>query len=262
MINNHKVVVVLPAYNAAETLEKTVADIPREVVDEIILVDDVSSDETLEVAKRLGLTVHSHSRNLGYGGNQKTCYRLALEAGADIVIMVHPDYQYDPTLAAPMAYMIAHGLYDVVIGSRILGKSCLKGGMPLYKYYANRILTFTQNLLMNWKLTEYHTGLRAFHRRVIETLPLERNSDDFVFDNQMLTQVHRHGFNLGEVSCPTKYFKEASSINFKRSCVYGIGCLINSVLFVTAKMRWYTPSFLEIDGWTPADAAAKEAAKN
>jgi glycosyltransferase involved in cell wall biosynthesis len=225
MIGAKKVVVVLPAYHAGKTLEITVSEIPRDVVDDVLLVDDASQDETVAVARRLGLRVFVHPKNRGYGGNQKTCYREALALGADIVVMLHPDYQYSPRLVGAMAHMAASGHYDVVLGSRILAQSARQGGMPLYKYVSNRVLTAVQNLLMDQKLSEYHTGFRAFTREVIETLPLDANSDDFIFDNQMLCQAVRAGFRIGEISCPTRYFPEASSINFKRSVVYGLGVL-------------------------------------
>ena len=225
MIGTHKIVVVLPAYQAGKTLERTVAEIPRDIVDDVICVDDASRDDTVEVAKRLGLRTFVHPANLGYGGNQKTCYREALALGADIVVMLHPDYQYSPKLLGAMAQMIASGHYDVALGSRILAQSALAGGMPFYKYVANRGLTFVQNLIMGQKLSEYHTGYRAFSRAVLETLPLEDFSKDFVFDNQMLCSAVKHGFTVGEISCPTRYFPEASSINFKRSVIYGLGVL-------------------------------------
>jgi len=225
VIGTHKIVVVLPAYQAGKTLERTVAEIPRDIVDDVICVDDASRDDTVEVAKRLGLRTFVHPANLGYGGNQKTCYREALALGADIVVMLHPDYQYSPKLLGAMAQMIASGHYDVALGSRILAQSALAGGMPFYKYVANRGLTFVQNLIMGQKLSEYHTGYRAFSRAVLETLPLEDFSNDFVFDNQMLCSAVKHGFTVGEISCPTRYFPEASSINFKRSVIYGLGVL-------------------------------------
>lgn len=221
----------MPAYNAAKTLPRTVAEIPREVVDEILLVDDASSDETVRLAHELDLTVFLHEKNFGYGRNQKTCYREALNRGADIVVMLHPDYQYSPNLIVPMAGMIAYGEYDAVIASRILGKGALEGGMPFYKYVANRFLTFVQNILLGYKLSEYHTGFRAFSRDVLENLPLEENSDDFVFDNEMLAQVIYFGRRLGEISSPTRYFPEASSINFLRSVRYGLGVLGTSLKF-------------------------------
>ena len=231
MLNNQKIVVVMPAYNAAKTLAQTVAEIPREIVDEILLVDDASADETVKVANELGLTVFQHAQNFGYGRNQKTCYREALQRGADIIVMVHPDYQYSPNLIVPMAGMIAFGEYDAVMGSRILGKGALEGGMPVYKYVANRFLTLAQNLLMNYKLSEYHTGFRAFRREVLENLPLEENSDDFVFDNEMIAQAVFFDYRIGEISCPTRYFEEASSINFSRSVRYGFGVLATSFKF-------------------------------
>jgi glycosyltransferase involved in cell wall biosynthesis len=234
MINGKRIAVVLPAYNAEKTLEATVRDLP-DIVDERILVDDHSSDATAELARKLGLTVHVHGRNRGYGGNQKTCYAMALANGADVVVMLHPDYQYDPLLVTPMASMIAFGVYDMALGSRILGGGAVRGGMPRYKYVANRVLTLLQNLLMGAKLSEYHTGFRAFSRELIEALPLQSNSDDFVFDNEMLTQACLLGARIGEISCPTRYFPEASSINFRRSCVYGLGVLKNSVLYRLAK---------------------------
>jgi len=234
LINGKRVVVVLPAYNAARTLEATVRELP-DLVDERILVDDHSSDATAEVARRLGLTVHVHERNRGYGGNQKTCYALALEHKADVVVMIHPDYQYSPLLVTAMASMVASGVYDLALGSRILGGGALRGGMPLYKYIANRALTTFQNLIMGAYLSEYHTGYRAFSRELIEALPLERNSDDFVFDNQMLAQAIMAGARIGEVSCPTKYFPEASSINFRRSSIYGLGVLKTAVAYRLAK---------------------------
>ena len=225
MIHGKRVMVVLPAYNAARTLERTYSELPREVVDQVILVDDASQDETSRLARDLGITTIVHARNLGYGGNQKTCYRNALQRGADFVIMVHPDYQYTPALVTAMASMIAVGLYDVVLGSRILGGGALRGGMPRYKYVANRALTLAQNAVTGRKLSEYHTGYRAFSRKVLETLPLDENSDDFVFDNEMLAQVIAFDFSIGEVSCPTRYFEEASSISFPRATRYGLGVL-------------------------------------
>lgn len=237
MLNNQKIIVVMPAYNAEKTLSKTVAEIPRDIVDEIFLVDDNSSDETVRLAKELNLKVFRHSKNFGYGRNQKTCYREALKSGADIVVMVHPDYQYSPNLIVPMAGMIAYGEYDVVLGSRILGKGALEGGMPLYKYIANRFLTLAQNILISQKLSEYHTGFRAFRREVLETLPLEENSDDFVFDNEMIAQAVWFGYRVGEISCPTRYFAEASSINFSRSVKYGFGVLATSVKFRAHRLK-------------------------
>jgi len=236
MIANRKICIVLPAYNAARTLEMTFHEIPDDVVDDVILVDDASTDDTLRLAKNLGVFAVRHDYNKGYGGNQKTCYRLALERGADVVIMLHPDYQYTPKLLLPMASMLCSGLFDVVLGSRILGKGALAGGMPVYKYVANRGLTFVQNILVGHKLSEYHTGYRGFTRSVIEKLPLERNSDDYIFDNQMLSQVIYLGFRVGEISCPARYFPEASSINFKRSVKYGLGVLKTSISFRLARL--------------------------
>jgi glycosyltransferase involved in cell wall biosynthesis len=233
-----KIAVVMPAYNAAKTVIQTVDEVHQQgIVDEIILVDDRSRDDTVAVASSLlGVRVHVHERNTGYGGNQKTCYRLALEAGADVVIMVHPDYQYTPKLIPAMASIIANGLHPCVLASRILGGYSLEGGMPAWKYVANRFLTLAENILLGAKLSEYHTGYRAFSRELLEQLDLSRNSDDFVFDNQMLAQILWHGFTIGEVSCPTKYFKEASSINFRRSVKYGLGCLSVGLRFRLAKM--------------------------
>jgi glycosyltransferase involved in cell wall biosynthesis len=231
MIQGKKVVVVMPAYKAEKTLERTYMEIPQDFVDVVILVDDASDDKTVAKAEDLGLNIFIHDKNLGYGANQKTCYREALKLGADIVVMLHPDYQYDPRLVSAMAAMLASEIYDVVLGSRILGNSQLRGGMPMYKYISNRFLTFVQNLLLGAKISEYHTGFRAFTRKVLEELPLLANSDDFVFDNQMLTQAIAFGFRIGEISCPTKYFPEASSINFRRSVIYGFGVLITSVLY-------------------------------
>ena len=217
---------VLPAYNAALTLEKTYNEIPFDIVDEVVLVDDMSKDDTVEVAKRIGIThVVRHTKNRGYGGNQKSCYDKALELNADIVIMLHPDYQYTPLLIQSMAHIIANDLYPVVFGSRILGKGALKGGMPLYKYFFNRCLTLTQNILLNQKLSEYHTGFRAFSREVLETVDYEANNDDFVFDNEMISQIFMAGFDIAEITCPTKYFDDASSINLSRSITYGLGVL-------------------------------------
>jgi glycosyltransferase involved in cell wall biosynthesis len=237
MYKDKKVVVVMPAYNAAQTLRKTFMEVMEQgIVDRVIVVDDASLDGTATLARSLPETeVFVHPRNLGYGGNQKTCYRLALEAGADIVIMVHPDYQYTPKLIPAMASMIGNGLYPCVLGSRILGGHALKGGMPLWKYVANRFLTFAENLLVGAKLSEYHTGYRAFSRELLERLPLDKNSDDFIFDNQMLAQVLWDGGMIAEVSCPTKYFPEASSINFRRSLKYGFGCLATGLAFRLAK---------------------------
>ena len=231
MLNGKKVVVVMPAYNAEKTLRKTYDEIPFEIVDEVVLVDDASRDRTSELAREMGMHTIVHTENLGYGGNQKSCYRAALGLGADIVIMVHPDYQYTPRLIPAMASMIAYGEFDAVLGSRILGIGALQGGMPYYKYIANRFLTLFENLLLGHKLSEYHTGYRAFSREILERLPLEANSNDFVFDNQMLAQIIWFGYRIGEVTCPTKYFEDASSINFRRSVVYGLGVLKTALQF-------------------------------
>lgn len=237
MINGKTIVVVLPAYNAAKTLEMTYREIPFDIVDDVVLVDDHSRDDTSAVGRELGIKhVIRHDRNRGYGGNQKTCYRAALDLGADIVIMLHPDYQYTPKLIPSMAYLIANDVYHVVLGSRILGKGARRGGMPLYKYIANRGLTFIQNLLVGQKLSEYHTGYRAFSRTVLETIDIEKNSDDFVFDNQMLSQIIMKDFEIAEVTCPTKYFDDASSINFRRSTIYGFGVLWTSLQHRLHKM--------------------------
>ncbi|MEM1123170.1 MAG: glycosyltransferase family 2 protein [Bacteroidota bacterium] len=237
MINNKKIIVIMPAYNAAKTLEKTYREIPFDIVDEVILTDDCSTDETVATAKKLGITeVIRHEYNKGYGGNQKTCYNRALELGGDIIIMVHPDYQYTPKLIESMSYLIANEVYPVVLGSRILGKGALKGGMPLIKYVANRFLTLFQNLLINQKLSEYHTGYRAFSREVLQTIAYNKNSDDFIFDNEMLAQIFYDGFEIAEITCPTKYFEEASSINLKRSAIYGLGVLRVSLIYRLNKM--------------------------
>jgi glycosyltransferase involved in cell wall biosynthesis len=229
MINNKKIVVVLPAYNAEKTLLDTLKEVPFKVVDDIVLVDDCSTDQTVALAKSLGIkNTYKHDSNLGYGANQKTCYKKALELNADIVIMLHPDYQYTPKLIESFSYVIANGVYPVVLGSRILGKGALKGGMPLYKYIFNRILTFLQNIIINQKLSEYHSGYRAFSASVLKNIKYEINSDDFLFDNQMLAQIFMSGYEVGEITCPTKYFKDASSINFMRSLKYGFGCLLVS----------------------------------
>src|SRR5262245_53865224 len=244
MYRDKKVVVVMPAYNAAKTLRQTYAEVRDQgIVDHIILVDDRSRDDTVAVAKTLeGVQVHVHEKNTGYGGNQKTCYRLALEAGADIVIMIHPDYQYTPKLIPAIASMIANDLHPCVLGSRILGGYSLRGGMPVWKYVANRWLTFMENVLLGAKLSEYHTGYRAFSREILERIDLSANSDDFVFNNQMLAQIFWHGFTIGEVSCPTKYFAEASSINFSRSVKYGFGCLSTGLKFRLGKMGLAKPA--------------------
>jgi glycosyltransferase involved in cell wall biosynthesis len=244
MLNEKKVVVVLPAYNAAKTLHRTVDEIPREIVDEIILTDDASRDNTSDLALELGLITIRHDRNRGYGGNQKTCYAAALARGADIVVMLHPDYQYTPKLVSAMTSMIAYGEYDGVLASRILGRGALKGGMPLYKYIANRALTFAENILIQEKMSEYHTGYRAWSRTLLERLPLLSCSDDFVFDNQMIVQAVHFGFRLGEISCPTKYFEEASSINFQRSVKYGFGVLGTALDFRLKRWGLSSPAFL------------------
>lgn len=231
---------VLPAYNAASTIEKTIAEIPQDLVDDIVLVDDKSSDNTIEVARKIGIKhIVQHTVNKGYGGNQKSCYHKAMELQADIIIMLHPDYQYTPKLILAMVSVIGNDLYKVVFGSRILGKGALKGGMPLYKYISNRFLTLFQNLLMNQKLSEYHTGYRAYHRQVLEAINFDQNSDDFIFDNEMVAQIFYHNFEIAEITCPTKYFEEASSINLKRSITYGLGVLKVSVLYFLTKLKLY-----------------------
>jgi glycosyltransferase involved in cell wall biosynthesis len=248
MFKNKKVVVVMPAYNAAQTLKMTYDDVmAQEIVDSVILVDDASNDETSSIARKLPKTrVHLHGKNLGYGANQKTCYKMALEEGADIVIMVHPDYQYTPMLIPAMASMIGNGLYHCVLGSRILGGHAVRSGMPFWKYISNRFLTLVENVMLGAKLSEYHTGYRAFSRELIEKLPLASNSDDFVFDNQMLAQVIWYGYTIAEVSCPTKYFAEASSINFRRSVEYGLGCLKTALKYRMSKTGFLrTPLFPE-----------------
>ena len=231
MIEGKRVIVVLPAYNAGKTLERTISEIPPGIVDECLVVDDASRDDTVAQARRLGIPCIVHSQNRGYGRNQKTCYTEALRRGADIVIMLHPDYQYSPRLIGSMAWQVASGEYDVVLGSRTLGAGALKGGMPVYKYVANRFLTAVENILLGIKLSEFHTGYRAFSRRVLESLPLHENSDDFVFDNQTLAQAVAFGFSIGEISCPTKYFPEPSSINFSRSVTYGLGVLGTAIRY-------------------------------
>jgi len=236
MIGDKKITVVLPAYNAEKTLEQTYREIPFDIVDEVILVDDLSRDKTIEKARQLGIKhIVVHADNKGYGGNQKSCYNKALEIGSDIVVMLHPDYQYTPKLIHSMCYLISNSLYEVVLGSRILGKGALKGGMPFYKYIANRMLTMTQNMVMNQKLSEYHTGYRAYTRRVLESIDYNSNSDDFVFDNQMLAQIFFAGFEIAEITCPTKYFEEASSINITRSMKYGMGVLKVSLMYFLQK---------------------------
>jgi glycosyltransferase involved in cell wall biosynthesis len=238
MIAGKKILVVMPAYNAAKTLESTFRDIPFDVVDEVILVDDASHDDTVEIANKLNILCFLHDQNKGYGANQKTCYTEALKLHYDVIVMVHPDYQYSPKIIPALAGLVASGVYEAAIGSRILGGKAVQGGMPLYKYIANRLLTLIQNLLIGAKLSEYHTGFRAFSRRTLEILPLLENSDDFVFDNEMLAQVLYFGLPLGEVSCPTRYFPEASSINFARSVKYGLGVLSTSWKFFLQKMGW------------------------
>ena len=262
MIHNKRIVVVMPAYNAEKTLERTVRDLPADV-DLIIVVDDGSRDDTVRVAQRLGLRVFSHNRNYGYGRNQQTCYREALVAGADIVVMVHPDYQYTPLLVTAMASMIAYGVYDVVLGSRIIGGGALEGGMPFYKYVANRILTAFQNFFTGRKISEYHTGFRAFSRETLLKLPLLENSDDFIFDNQMLAQCIHFGFRVGEVSCPTRYFEEASSIGFRRSVRYGFGVLGTTLSFAMQRMgllhlRRFDPRGRKLDWSYYEDASSTD----
>lgn len=242
MINGKRIAVVLPAYNAEQTLAKTYHEIPMDIVDDVILVDDNSRDNTVQKAKELGIThIVSHQKNRGYGGNQKSCYNKALQLRADIVVMLHPDYQYTPMLLQSMCYLIANDVYPVVLGSRILGKGALKGGMPIYKYFSNRMLTLFQNILMNQKLSEYHTGYRAFSKEVLKSVDYEANSEDFVFDNQMLAQIFYKNFEVAEITCPTKYFKEASSINLKRSIKYGFGVLGVSLSYRLQK--WHLAKF-------------------
>lgn len=260
MLKNKKIIVVMPAYNAAKTLEKTYEEVMEQgIVDLVILVDDASSDNTASIAARLPQTkVHVHDRNRGYGANQKTCYQLALAAGGDVIIMVHPDYQYTPKLIAAMSSLIVNGLYHCVLGSRILGGYALKGGMPLWRYMANRVLTLVENFLMGAKLSEYHTGYRAFSRSLLELLPLDKNSDDFVFDNQMLAQVLWFGYTVAEISCPTKYFTDASSINFLRSTTYGLGCVRTAILFRLSRMRLvHSPLFPEVSRYNQEPNALK-----
>jgi glycosyltransferase involved in cell wall biosynthesis len=240
MVNGKKVAVVLPAFNAAKTLSRTFHEIPMDIVDLVILTDDKSLDNTIQIAKELNIQhIITHEKNLGYGANQKTCYNKAIELEADIIVMLHPDYQYTPKLIHSMCYLIANGLYHVVMGSRILGKGAIKGKMPLYRYFFNRILTFIQNILMNQKLSEYHSGYRAYSREVLEIIDYNSNSDDFVFDNQILAQIIRKGYSVAEISCPTMYFEEASSINFRRSIVYGLGVLATSVKYFIDKSGIY-----------------------
>jgi glycosyltransferase involved in cell wall biosynthesis len=258
MIGGKRVCVVMPAYNAEKTLERTAAELDRDVADDVIVVDDASHDSTSAIARRLGLHVVVHERNRGYGGNQKTCYTEALARGADIVVMVHPDYQYSPRLLVAMAGMVASEHFDAVLGSRILGTGARRGGMPLWKYVANRFLTLSENVLLGYKLSEYHSGYRAFSRRLLERLPLEENSDDFVFDNQMLAQTLWFGFDIGELTCPTRYFTEASSINFRRSVKYGFGVLGTALQYRLARMGLAHPRRLSDDGRRLALAALPE----
>lgn len=232
MLHSKKIVVILPAYNAEKTLQKTFEEIPFDIVDEVILTDDFSSDQTVKLANKIGIQhIIEHKTNIGYGGNQKSCYKRALAIGADIIVMLHPDYQYTPKLIPSMAYLVANDIYDVVLGSRILGKGAIQGGMPIYKYIANRILTLFQNIMINQKLSEYHTGYRCFSKDALLKINFKDNSDDFIFDNEILAQCCFHGFRIGEVSCPTKYFEEASSINFRRSVVYGLGIIRVSIQY-------------------------------
>lgn len=237
MLNGKRITVVLPAYNAEKTLVQTYREIPIDIVDKVLMVDDDSIDHTVELAKELGIETIVHDRNYGYGRNQKSCYSEALRQGADIVVMVHPDYQYTPKLISAMAGMIAYDVYDVVLGSRILGGKALSGGMPIYKYIANRFLTAFENLLLGSKLSEFHTGYRAFSREVLEALPLNENSDDFIFDNEMLAQILYFDYSIGEISCPTRYFEEASSINFTKSIKYGIGVIITSIKYLFSRLK-------------------------
>lgn len=237
MLEGKKIIIVMPAYNAEKTLEKTFDEIPRQIVDEILVTDDHSNDRTVEVAKRLGLALFVHDKNKGYGANQKTCYREALKRGADIIIMLHPDYQYPPKLITAMAGLLCSGMFDIVLGSRILGGMAIKGGMPVYKYISNRILTFIENLFLGQKLSEYHTGYRAFTRRVLLALPLLENSDDFIFDNQIIVQSLYFGFRIGEITAPSQYTQESSSISFKRSVIYGFAVLWTAVKFLFQNIR-------------------------
>jgi len=248
MLHQKKIIVIMPAYNASKTLEMTYSEIPKDIVDDVILVDDASRDDTAVKARELGIHTIIHPENRGYGGNQKTCYREALSKGADVVVMLHPDYQYSPRLITAMASMVVSGHYDLVLGSRILGGDARKGGMPLYKYVSNRFLTLVENLALGVKLSEYHTGFRAFSRTVLETLPLAANSDDFVFDNEMLAQAVYFGFRIGEISCPTKYFDDASSISFRRSVKYGLGVLATSLKFLLQKAGFVKSSLFRKAG--------------
>lgn len=238
-MNRQKVVIVLPAYNSSQTLEKTYKDIPKKYQESVVLVDDMSSDDTINIARKLNVTVVQHKKNLGYGGNQKTCYRTALKMKADIIVMVHPDYQYDPKLIPAMVEMINSGNYDCILGSRIIDGNAMKGGMPLYKYLANRALTFFENICTGAKVTEYHTGLRAYTADVLKNIDFEKNSNNFVFDNQILLQILARSYRIGELSCPSKYFKEASSINFTRSIVYGVGCVYWGFMYLLGRLQIY-----------------------
>ncbi|MFC1532335.1 glycosyltransferase family 2 protein [Thermodesulfobacteriota bacterium] len=248
MLNGKRIFIVLPAYNAEKTLEQTYREIPLDIVDCVLMVDDGSFDKTVSLAKRLGIETFLHDRNYGYGRNQKTCYHEALKRDADIIIMVHPDYQYTPKLVTAMASMIAYDVYDVILGSRIIGGGAIKGGMPVYKYVANRFLTAFENLILRSKLSEFHTGYRAFSREVIENLPLNENSDDFVFDNEMLVQIIYFGYRIGEVSCPTRYFKDASSINFLRSVKYGIGVIITTLKYLFHRLKLRQDPLFDSEG--------------
>ncbi len=248
MVHNKYVAVVLPAYNAAKTLQVTYAEIPHDIVDEIILVDDASTDTTVSIARSLNIKTIVHARNTGYGGNQKTCYAAALESRADIIIMLHPDYQYTPKLIGAMAYLLESKEFDMVLGSRILGGKAIKGGMPIYKYISNRVLTLLQNMIMGAKLSEYHTGYRAYTRNVLQSIPWSNNSDDFVFDNQLLSQALYLDFRIGEITCPAKYFREASSINLTRSVKYGFGCLFTAIQFRLSKWNLLTSRIFTFKG--------------
>jgi len=251
MVRNKYIAVVLPAYNAAKTLRATYDEIPHDIVDEIILVDDASTDTTVTIARSLNIKTIVHAHNTGYGGNQKTCYAAALESRADIIIMLHPDYQYTPKLIGAMAYLLESKEFDVVLGSRILGGKAIEGGMPVYKYMSNRMLTLLQNIIIGAKLSEYHTGYRAYTRRVLESIPWSNNSDDFVFDNQLLSQAIYAGFRIGEITCPAKYFREASSINFTRSLKYGLGCLLTAVQFRLSKWNISTSKIFRFNRPAP-----------
>ncbi len=253
MINGKRIAVVLPAYNAASTLEKCVAEIPREFVDDVIIVDDASHDDTVTIARKLNLELRQHEKNLGYGGNQKTCYRTALERGADVIVMLHPDYQYDPRLLVALVAPICYGVYDTMLGSRILGGTALSGGMPLLKYVVNRALTFFQNIIFRRKLSEYHTGYRAFDRRVLLSIPFDRNSDNFVFDAQILAQVFACNFRMGEMSCPTKYFPEASSIGLASGIRYAFGCVTVAFQYALFTLGWATFPYLQVRRVEPSE---------